>query len=389
MPLEPDLRDLELYCNTDKQRAYVSAAQAMGVSAAAEHFGVSDRNMRNRLKRLRTLRDAAEAGGEVPGPQYLLPGQRIRGISALTRSESGDPVWIKTEADKETEEELEELRAALMESLPREKAVTKAKRGKNDPKLLNCFILTDFHIGLRCWPEETGDDWNTKLAEDTLVNWFRYAIKSAPSAGTAVLGQLGDFLHWDGIDAITPTSGHILSDTDGRYQKLIRIAIRALRRIIRELLRTHDNVHLVMAEGNHDLAGSMWLREVFHALYDEEPRVTVDRSPDPYYVYEFDKVLLLFHHGHKKRPQNIDDVFVSKFREEFGRTKFAYAHMGHLHHDRVLETNLMRVEQHRTLAGKDSYASRLGLEAGRSACCITYHKEYGEVRRETITPEML
>ena len=388
MPLEPDLRDLELYCNTDKQRAYVSAAQAMGVSAAAEHFGVSDRNMRNRLKRLRTLRDAAEAGGEVPGPQYLLPGQRIRGISALTRSESGDPVWIKTEADKETEEELEELRAALVESLPREKAVTKAKRGKNDPELLNLFVITDYHIGMKAWPEETGADWDARIAEDLLVDWFRHAIRNAPSAGTAVLGQLGDFLHWDGVEAVTPTHKHVL-DADTRFQKLIRIAIRALRRIIRELLRTHDNVHLVMAEGNHDPASSMWLREVFHAFYDDEPRVTVDLSPDPYYVYEFDKVLLLFHHGHKRKPTNIDDVFVSKFREEFGRTKFAYAHMGHLHHNKVLETNLMHVEQHQTLAAPDAYASRGGWGSGRSAKNITYHKEYGEVRRETITPEML
>ena len=49
----------------------------------------------------------------------------------------------------------------------------------------------------------------------------------------------------------------------------------------------------------------------------------------------------------------------------------------------------MIIEQHRTMAAKDSYASRGGYLAGRDAKAITYHKQYGEVGRITITPEML
>jgi len=49
----------------------------------------------------------------------------------------------------------------------------------------------------------------------------------------------------------------------------------------------------------------------------------------------------------------------------------------------------MHVEQHQTLAAPDAYASRGGWMSGRSAKLITYHKEFGEIGRSAITPEML
>ena len=132
-----------------------------------------------------------------------------------------------------------------------------------------------------------------------------------------------------------------------------------------------------------------WLREMFYAWYADEPRITVDRSPSPYYAYQHGDCSLFFHHGHKRRPNQLDDVFVGRFREMFGRTKFSYGHAGHMHHDKLLETNLMTVFQHRTLAASDSYSSGLGFNSGRSAPVITYSKKFGEVGRLQVTPEML
>jgi hypothetical protein len=117
--------------------------------------------------------------------------------------------------------------------------------------------------------------------------------------------------------------------------------------------------------------------------------VTIDQSPDPYYCYEHGKTILFYHHGHKRRPSNISDVFVSKFKSQYGKSKFAYAHLGHMHHTDIKENNLMTVEQHRTLAAKDAYASRGGWLAGREAKVITYHKEFGKVGEIVITPEMV
>ena len=265
---------------------------------------------------------------------------------------------------------------------------SKKSKNKKDSELLNLYTITDYHLGMLAWGEEAGEAWDIKIAEDLLFNWFSTAVESAPNSETAVFAQLGDFLHTDGLEAVTPAHRNIL-DADSRFQKIVRVAIRALRRVIQLLLKKHGHVHIIMAEGNHDPASSIWLREWFHALYENEPRITVDLSPDPYYCYEHGQTSLFFHHGHKRKPGNIDDVFVSKFREVFGRTKHSYGHMGHLHNQQISETNLMLVEQHRTLASPDAYASRGGWMSGRDAKVITYDKQHGEVGRVTITPEMV
>lgn len=254
--------------------------------------------------------------------------------------------------------------------------------------LLNLYPITDYHLGALSWAEETGAAWDIDIAEDLLVRWFAAAIAQSPAAKYGVFANMGDFMHWDGLEAVTPTNRHTL-DADTRFQKLIRVNIRLKRRILSMLLQKHEHVYFIEGEGNHDLASSAWGRELFAALYENEPRIFVETRPDPYYAVEHGKTSLFFHHGHKKKRENLETAFIAKFREIFGRTQYSYAHCGHLHHDIVRETNTMHIEQHETLAAPDSHASRGAWLSKRSAKCITYHKEFGEVGRLTISPEML
>lgn len=296
--------------------------------------------------------------------------------------------WLISEPDKE---KLAEMMRAAVEALKSEivpaHATPRPQVQFNDD-LLNLYVLTDYHLGMFSWHEETGADWDMKIAEQTLNDWVDAAVASSPNAKTAVLANIGDLLHWDGMDAVTPASKHLL-DADTRFQKLIRVAIRMIRNYIAKLLAKYDNVHVIMADANHDPASEAWLREMFAVFYENEPRVTVDTTADTYYCYEHGLTSLFFHHGHKRKPANIDTVFAAKFREVFGRTKYSYAHMGHLHSIDVKETNLMLVEQHRTLAAPDAYASRGGWISGRDAKVITYHKDYGKVAESVISIDML
>lgn len=358
-----------------------------------EHSGGSrSYNMSQEVSASESVEILQARRGHAPehGVDSLLPpGQKLKGVSTLTDLRTGEPVlqWVKSNEDAEQQQAaLEAAIAAMGEKIPREKPRPAPARCNAD--LCNVYVLTDYHLGMLAWGEETGADWDTQIAEDMLVAWFSAAIAQSPASETAVFAQLGDFLHWDGMEAVTPTSKHLL-DADTRFQKLVRVAIRAVRRVIGLLLAKHQKVHVLMAEGNHDMASSIWLREWLASVYEDEPRVTVDRSPDPYYCVEHGATALFFHHGHKKRMAGIDAVFAAKFREVFGRTRHAYAHMGHLHHVDVKETNLMVVEQHRTLAAPDAHASRGGWMSDRDAQVITYSARYGEVGRLRISPRML
>ncbi|MEB2845951.1 oxidoreductase [Endobacterium cereale] len=326
---------------------------------------------------------------KAPGEVFELPaGQVVKGVSALVDGQGREVAkWIKTAADAENQ--LAAMRAAVeafKEDIPRAEPVQRTARSHTD--LMNFYAVTDAHFGMLAWREETGADYDLVIAEQLLTDWFAAAIELAPAAFTGVLAQMGDLAHYDGMESKTPTSGHIL-DADSRFPKVVRVIIRTLRRIVRMMLEKHERVHIIMADANHDPASGAWLREMFAAFYDDEPRVTVDSSASTYYVVEHGKTSLFVHHGHRRNVGNVDSVFAGKFREVYGRTQFSYAHIGHLHSDELKTTNLMKVERHETLAAADAYAANGGWLSGRSAKVITYSSRHGEVSRLTLSPEMV
>lgn len=381
------LADLKPYASP-AQRRYIEAIEKCGSAPkAARQEGV---NVRTVERAIEAVKRKAAAQGYAPDHDmtHAVPeGFKLKGTSTLYGPDGEMTAqWVKSEADRTQQEaHMREAADALSSTLKREKPIK--QKARTDSDLLNLYPIADYHLGMLSWAEETGADWDVQIAEDTLFSWFAEAIARSPDAAVGLLGILGDFAHWDGMDAVTPEH-HNLLDADTRFAKLVRVTIRVLRRVVRMLLEKHAKVHIIIAEGNHDPASSVWLREWFAALYENEPRVTVDQSPDPYYCYEFGRTALFVHHGHKRKPENVADVFAAKFRETFGRSKYAYAHLGHKHEAKLVETPLMVLEQHRTLSAPDAYATRGGWLSGRGASVITYSKEYGEVGRVTIGPEM-
>lgn len=359
--------------------------QGMTEKSIAERYGMNIRNVQIRKAKL-----AKKGLGHGRDVSDLVPdGYRIKGTSALTDEFGNIKLqWVKTDVD--AERQLEIMRAVVdgMCSEITPVAPVKKPARKTDDKLLNLYTVSDFHLGMLSWADETGDDWDMKIAEDLFSRWFDAAFQQAPAAGVGVINLLGDLAHFDSLDAVTPASGHVL-DADTRYQKLVRTMIRMVRRVVDMALVKHPVVKLLIVQGNHDESGMIWLAEMFSALYDNEPRVFVDTSADVYKMVQHGKTMLFFHHGHKARFDAIEPIMIAKFRKAFGDSEYSYAHVGHLHHQKLVESRNMIVEQHRTLAAKDAYASRGGWMSGRSANVITYSAEYGEVGRLTISPEML
>lgn len=351
----------------------------------ARKYGISDRVIR--IRKAKLTKKGVGHGRDV---SHLVPdGYKIKGTSSLVDEFGNTKLqWVKTDTDAERQVELMKAVIEGMKSEITPVAPVKATRAKRDDKLLNLYTVSDFHLGMLAWADESGDDWDMKIAEDLFSRWFDAAFQKAPDAGTGVINLLGDLAHFDSLDAVTPASGHVL-DADTRYQKLARYMIRMVRRVVDMALVKHKNVRLLIVQGNHDESGMIWLAEMFSTLYDNEPRVFVDTSPDVYKMVQHGKTTLFFHHGHKARFDAIEPVMIAKFRKAFGESVYSYAHVGHLHHQKIVESRNMIVEQHRTLAAKDAYASRGGWMSGRSANVITYSAEYGEVARLTISPEML
>ena len=374
---------------TESQAKYIDKINELGgYNKAAREFNVTSGTVSQAIKNVK-MKAAMHGFSPEHDMTRVAPEPFIvRGISTYYNAEGkASGQWVKTRIeDDKIQRLMMETIEAMKEDIPRVSLMNPPPLGNNN--ILNCYVITDYHLGMLSWDEETGENWDVEIAKDLVIKWFAQAIAQSPNADHAVFAQLSDFLHFDGMDAVTPASKHLL-DVDTRFAKLVRTAIKVLRTIIDMLLAKHQYVHIIMADANHDPVSQIWLREWFSVLYENEPRVTVDKSPNPYNAFEFGKTALFFHHGHKRKVDNVSEVFAGQFREMFGRTKHAYAHTGHLHSINIKENNLMIVEQHRTLAPADAYAARGGWLSGRDAKVITYHRDFGEVSRLTINSDML
>ena len=255
-------------------------------------------------------------------------------------------------------------------------------------ELCNLITLTDYHLGMLAWHKEGGDDWDLKIAERVLWDSFARMVDAMPPAGTCVLNIQGDFLHSDGLLPVTPAHKHVL-DQDGRFSKIVSVAIRILRRLVNHALAKHPKVHLLIVEGNHDEASSIWLRQMFAALYEDEPRLSVNDSELPFYVYQHGEVMLAFHHGHKVKNEQLPMLFAAQFPKMWGNTAKRYCHTGHRHHLDEKEYSGMTVTQHPTLSARDAYAARGGWIAERAALGITYHATQGQCARTYVSPDMV
>jgi hypothetical protein len=343
------------------------------ITAAALAAGISRATFQSRVNEARRRK-----GGMV-----------VTGRSTLTDLRTGEPVmeWVKESLDRQRAAEAQQAAyAALAAELPRIASTVPPRASEGH--LCTVYTITDYHLGALCWREEGGADWDLRIAEQTLEGAFAALIQQSPASGSAVVNVQGDFLHVDGFLPLTPASKHVL-DADSRFPKVAAVAVRCIRRMVAQALEKHDSVTLLIEEGNHDESSTVWLRIMFDALYEKEPRVDVITSPLPFHVIQWGRTMLGFHHGHKVKNEQLPLLFAAQFPEVWGATKRREIHCGHRHHRDEKEYNGVTVVQHPTLAARDAYAARGGWIADRAAQSITYHLEHGQVGRVCVTPEML
>ena len=378
------------FCETERQ-AEVFRLRQQGLT----HKQIADRlnvDSRSVYRVMRRVKERAAKSGYSPEHDWNHPvpeGHKIKGVSTFY-DDDGRPVrqWVKSQTDEKRQfeiliERLEEAHSGIPPFKPSKKL------GKVEGSLLSLLTITDFHLGMYAYEAETGEDWDIKIARDVFLNSIHDMVSASPKAGTGMLCQLGDFLHWDGILNVTPQSGHIL-DADTRYAKLVDLTMSVMVEAVNIMLAHFGRVVIVNAEGNHDISGSIWLRKHLAHLFSKDRRVEVIDNDYPYYAYLHGQTMLGFHHGHKMKLPQLHKLFASepRFREMWGKSNYTYIHTGHYHHERVVEDGGAIAEQHPTLAARDAYAARGGWVSRRGAKMITYHDVDGEVSRITVRPRL-
>ena len=264
------------FCSTDRQRETLNAYVDCGYSSnkAGKQLGLNGRSVRLCLEKLK--RRAAESGltESFDATRYVDPGQMVHGKSTLTKDADGNTVWIKTSRKKAAEDLALTVTDSVADLKPW-KAVKAPAASLKDQ--VTCYVLTDYHIGAYSWHEETGADWDLNIAERVLQNAVQELVSGSPDSEQAIFCQLGDFLHWDGLQAVTPTAKNIL-DSDGRFEKLTDIALFIrmvekniawlLNSILTPLTRTNTDSLFNISDKDFSITDSSRLRSFYYAIND-------------------------------------------------------------------------------------------------------------------------
>ena len=384
MKIDPKLKDYGL---TKAQAEAIDAVnETGGMEPAAKKLGVTKNAI---FERIEGAKKKAARAGYAPGhfDTGVAPGYLMGKVTITRKNPDGTLRWERQSPDEDARHAaITRAFAEAAQDLPRLPPIAPPHASRHD--LCNLATFSDYHMGMLARSAETGADWNVEIAEAMLIAAFEDMMRRAPPAGKIILNIQGDFLHTDGLKPVTPTSGHIL-DADGSYSYMVKASVRVLRRLCDIALMFHGSVVVIFLPGNHDLSGQVWLRHMFAALYENEPRLSVVDNETPYFVVEHGRNMLCFHHGHMKKPEALPLLFATRFAEAWGRTVHRVIHAGHYHHEHRKDFSGIRFHQHTTLAPADKHSSDFGYDSLREAVCITYHAALGKFGEIVVTPEML
>jgi hypothetical protein len=366
---------------TPRQREYVALlAQYETFREAERAAGLSLDAISSSIRRLKTF---AASKGYAPGhfDQGVAPGNRM-GKVTIQRAADGSVERTWERQHPEQESALEALREAVAGILEPSFACLPpvAEPAVCDADLLTVIPMGDPHFGLLTWAEETGANFDLKIAERLTFDAVDRLATSGPNSETAMLLNLGDYFHADDGTNRTRRSSALL-DVDGRFTKIARVGVAAMVRCIRRLLEKHRTVIVRNNRGNHDPHQADMLTIALEGWFHNEPRVTIESTASSFYYHSFGNTLIGSTHGDGAKLADLPLIMATDEPEKWAAAKFRVWHCGHFHHDQMKEHPGCVVETHRTLAAGDAWHRHSGYRSGRDMKAIVYHRLHGEVTR--------
>lgn len=244
--------------------------------------------------------------------------------------------------------------------------------------------IFDVHLSKLAWHEESGDNYDTKIAEARFFQALEKLIRAGESQKVElILFPVGnDFFNSDGAYPYPQTTKGTPQESDIRWQKAWRTGRQMLIRAI-DMLKQIAPVRVVVVPGNHEILKMFHLGDLLQVKYENDENVTVDNSPHPRKYFKWGKNLIGFTHGHNINHQKLLGLMPHEARKMWADTKYHEWHLGHSHHDKKVVQKLdedmggIKIKHFRTITNSDSYEVSHGYHSMGGAETLFWDKEYG------------
>lgn len=245
--------------------------------------------------------------------------------------------------------------------------------------------LMDLHVGKYAWAEETGENYDYRIAVNRLYAVTEDLIaKIKPLEPELILLPTGnDLLNTDNPDATT--TGGTGQDVDTRHKKIFSVCKEAIVNVIDRWM-TVAPVEVKIVPGNHDKESIFHLGDSLQSWYRNVPDVTIDNRAVVRKYFRWGNVLLGFTHGDRHGPKEatLPLIMAQEEKEMWAKTTWREWHTGHLHKKGQTQYvagdtyNGVYVRRIPSLCGTDAWHFEKGYVKGwKLAMALLWDKELG------------
>ncbi len=260
--------------------------------------------------------------------------------------------------------------------------ITPASVTSDNKTYLLEIALPDVHFGKMAHKEESGEDYDLKIATQR----FKDAVKALISRVDLnnverILFPIGnDMFNVDGKNNLT--TGGTPQDCDSRFYKTVRSVKNLLIDTISNLM-TIAPVDVVIVAGNHDEQTSFMLGEMLDAYYHNTKDVTVVNTANLRKYYQYGTTSIMFTHGNKEKHTDLGMIFAAENPKLWANTTQRYIQIGHLHHNRKI--NYLEAQEFQgfttqiipSISGNDAWHAGKGFNSLKQAKAFLFDKKEG------------
>lgn len=292
------------------------------------------------------------------------------------------------------EELVQDIRVAAEELRIRQGDWIKLRTEPSYPCVDNDWLFEfspfDLHMGKLTWDEETITNYDIKIAEDLFNAALDFLLARAQRLTGGKIARVlcvfgNDVSHIDSKRGETTAGTHM--DVDSRYIKVYRRIVAIHRRAV-DVLREVAPVDCVIIPGNHDELTSFHLGEILAAIYENDPRVTVDNSPKLRKYYEYGTNLFGFTHGDSEKVSELPLLMARENPDAWARCGSREWHIGHKHISEKFEARArfeqdftsdkgIRVRRLTSLSGHDAWHTKHAYTDRRACEGFVFHRTAG------------
>jgi hypothetical protein len=274
----------------------------------------------------------------------------------------------------------------IRDNAPKFKFVSPGVTTGNRKKYLLELSLPDLHIGKLSWEDESGENYDTKIAieryNQSVAKLLDHVRHYKDEIEEILLPIGNDLFNIDNKNNMTTagTPQHV----DSRWQQMFNKAKGLLISNINDLMQIAP-VKVVMVSGNHDMQTVFYLGSVLEAYYRNTDRVNIDNTPTQRKYHSYGINLIGFTHGNEEKHQELGLIMATEKPELWANSKCRQFHLGHFHSRKT--TKYLDVQEFQgftvrilpSLSGTDAWHNSKGYMSMKSAVAYLYSKDNGLV----------